>query len=90
MVKDCLSHTQNCSICATSFAQRITWHISEQKEAKDKRQKQKHILLAVPKSIYKYLVVLDCNWTHCTVKLKSALLEHNCVFIVDTSAFREH
>jgi hypothetical protein len=73
MVKDCLSHTQNCSICATSFAQRITWHISEQKEAKDKRQKQKHILLAVPKSIYKYLVVLDCNWTHCTVKLKSAL-----------------
>jgi hypothetical protein len=43
------------------------------RESRVQKQKQKDILLAVPKSIYKNLVVLDCNWTHCAVKLKSPL-----------------
>jgi hypothetical protein len=38
-------------ICHTSFTQRITLHVLKERQAKNKMQK--HILVAVPKNIYK-------------------------------------
>jgi hypothetical protein len=51
------STTQNGLTSAqTSFTQRITLHLSEEKQAKNKMQKHKDILVAVPKSIYNNLL----------------------------------
>jgi hypothetical protein len=47
------------NICHTSFTQRITLHISkERQDFKEisKNKMQKHILVAVPKNIYKNLL----------------------------------
>ncbi len=62
------------NICHTSFTQRITLHISKERQAKNKMQK--HILVAVPKNIYKNLLCVitigqtvqssskaPCTWT---------------------------
>jgi predicted SpoU family rRNA methylase len=51
MVNDWLwHHPERFNICHTSFTQRITLHLSEERQAKNKMQKHKDILVAVPKS----------------------------------------
>jgi hypothetical protein len=56
MVNDCLQHhPERFNKRQTSFTQRITLHLSEEKQAKNKMQKHKDILVAVPKSIYNNL-----------------------------------
>jgi hypothetical protein len=58
------------NICPTSFTQRITLHISKERQAKNNMQK--HILVAVPKNIYKNLLcVIAIGQT--AIKLKSPL-----------------
>jgi hypothetical protein len=57
MVNDCLwHHPERFNTYHTSFTQRITLHLSEERQAKNKMQKHKDILVAVPKSIYNNLL----------------------------------
>ena len=44
----------------------------------------------VPKSIYKYFVVLDGDWADSAAQIKGTPFEHHTVLVVDTGAFWEN